>query len=127
LGQVFEAEKLLFTFYEAEKLNITICTEKINPYVFLMCNRYKIPIYYPFRFNPVPYSEELVDDMESLKRAGHITYSSPIAITQKGKARVEQRLDDFLFLSENIEKTLKELSKWDDKLLFQAIYDTITS
>ena len=126
MAQVLEAEKLLLMIYESDRLRAPICMEKVNPYVYLMRARYEVPLYYRFRFNPLPYSEELVDDLESLKIAGHITYSSPIEITQKGVARIEKKLIDFLHLSEAIGRALGEMSKWDDKLLFKAVYDTIT-
>ena len=126
MEQVLEAEKLLFAIYEAHKLKIDICKEKINPYVYLMRNRYGVPLYYSFRFTPVPYSEELEDDLISLKTAGHISFSSPITIADKGLERIKERIDQLSSLSKSIDKALEEMSGWDNKLLFQEVYNTAT-
>jgi uncharacterized protein YwgA len=126
VDEILEAEKLLLAVYEASRLKIALCREKINPYVYMMRIHYSIPLYYPFRFNPLPYSEELEDDLESLKNAGHICFSSPIEITEKGQERIRERMNEFSSLSNEIGKALTEMSRWDDRLLFQAIYNTIT-
>jgi len=127
MEQVLEAEKLLLTVYEANKLRVPISTERINPYIYLLRNRYEIPFYYAFRFNPLPFSEELMDDLESLRNGGNVSYGSPIKITDKGTERIERRKANLKPLSDGIDKALDEMSRWDDKLLFQAIYNTITT
>jgi uncharacterized protein YwgA len=126
MNQVLEAEKLLLMVYEAKKAHIILDREKVNPYVYLMRNRYQIPLFYVFRFNPAPYSDELEDDLESLKKAGHVHYSSPVVITDRGIERIEGKINELRSLSENIVEALEEMSNWDDKMLFQAIYDAIT-
>lgn len=126
MAQVLEAEKLLLTLYSANKLGMPVSTETINPYVYLLRNTYKVPLYYSFRFNPLPYSDELMNDLESLKRGGNIEYKSPIVMTDKGIERIEARMSKLRDISGNIEEALKEMSKWDDKSLFQAVYNTIT-
>jgi len=124
--EVLEAEKLLLTIYNANRLKILLTTEEINSHIYLLRSHYEIPFYYTFRFNPLPYSEELVEDLESLRYGGNVSFGSPIIITDKGVERIERRKEDLKSLSERIEKALTEMSGWDDKLLFQAIYNTIT-
>lgn len=126
MEQILEAEKLLLTIYDANKLGIGLSTERINPYIYLLRSRYEVPFYYSFRFNPLPYSEELMEDLESLRNGGNISYDSPIVITDKGRERIECRKAILKALSDSIRKPLDEMSRWDDKLLFQAIYNTIT-
>lgn len=126
MQQIIEAEKLLLTVYEANKLEIAISVKTINSYVYLLNRKYSLPFYYSFRFNPLPTSEDLIDDLESLKNGGNIAFSSPIVVTAKGKARIEQRLDTLRPFSQAVEKALNEMSKWDEKMLFRAIYNTIT-
>lgn len=122
-----DAEKLLLTLYKANKMGIPISTETINSYIYLLRNQYKIPFYYAFRFNPLPYSEELIDDLGGLRNGGNITYKSPIVVTDKGSKRIEKKMTNLEEIANNIEKALKEISGWDNKLIFQAIYNTITN
>ncbi len=126
MQQIAEAEKLLLTVYEANKLHVVVSVKTINSYVYLLNRQYSLPFYYSFRFNPLPTSEDLNDDLESLKNGGNISFNSPIVVTAKGKARIEGRLQSLAPFSQGVEKALNEMSKWDERMLSRAIYNTIT-
>jgi len=65
--------------------------------------------------------------MYSLRNAGHIKYSSPIELTQKGKTRIENNIINYGNLPELITNAIIELDGLDNNMIFRWIYNTITT
>jgi uncharacterized protein YwgA len=128
--EVSDSEKILGLIVEAELDGITIDEQYLDSYVYLMRERQNIPFGYTFIFHPLPYSDQLREDVVGLKMAGYII-SGSIKSTQKGKKYVDDKqavLSEFKELLEKIKIFLSEFSSskyFDRRSIFNAVYARI--
>ena len=120
--------KLLIVFYAADQINLPIEND-LDSYIFLLDAYGTLPFTYPFRFEPLPYSVPLHEDLYGLEQSKYIAKHSPLSITEKGKDWVSAELSDcasFRGGLDEIGEQIKEFSCWGKSELFKAVYSVIT-
>jgi hypothetical protein len=124
-----DSGKLLLLFGAADKRKVVIEEDDVDPYAFLLNARGALPFGYSFRFEPLPFSPALRDDLYMLLQARFVSPASSIAITRTGRAWIEDQAGKVHSLQEVLQRAGEELAlykSWDRHQLFDAIYGTLT-
>jgi uncharacterized protein YwgA len=124
---LLETEKVLVLAQETGRRRIQFDEEDANSFVFLLKQDFEVPFLYRFTFNPMPYSEELIDDIETLSKAGYLQTSSPISLEEKGRRWIEQNQERFRPFTSILSKALDRFGGFDKALLRRHAYNVATA
>jgi len=84
--------EVLFTLAAARENQIRIEKELFDTYLFLLKQDGVLRFSYPFRFQPLPVSDLLHEDLYNLTQAGFVKSSSPIGITDRGVGWLKEKV-----------------------------------
>lgn len=117
--------KVMLVLYSAANSDLKISGDRIDSYVYLLCEDGILRFTYPFRSKPLPYSPMLHEDLYNLSRMRFVTHGSLISITTQGKDWINERLpappEREEILSE-IGRRLKKYVSFSSIQLFQSAY-----
>ena len=122
-----DSEKVLAFIEVANEHDIKFDEQLLDSYIYLLKVNCNIPFGYSFVFHPLPYSNELRQDLMGLKMAGYAV-SGSILVTDKGKKWIQYRqtiIPDFKGLIERIGEFVSG-GLLDPKGLADAVYARIT-
>ena len=124
---LLETEKVLVLVQETDQRQIQFDEEDASSLIFLLKQDLKVPFLYRFTFNPMPYSEELVDDIETLHQAGYLQTSSPVSLEDKGRQWIEQNQDRFQLFTNLLSRALDRFGSFDKALMRRHAYNVATA
>ena len=125
-----DSGKLLMFFDAAQKKEISIDENYVDSYIYLLNAKGILSFNYHFRFEPLPYSPLLKDDIYGLMRADYLSKGSNIHITSYGSKWVKQVLPknrNAVGIYENLATCLSEFRELGETQLFKAVYATVTA
>lgn len=125
-----DSGKLLVFFDSAKQRTISIQENYIDSYIYLTNAKRIMSFNYPFRFEPLPFSPLLKEDLDGLIRAEYLSRGSNIFITSHGSKWVKQILPkkkDAERIYNSLSNCLSEFAELGESQLFKAVYATITT
>jgi len=122
-----ESEKVLLLAQEVKRRDVEFDEENASSLVFLLKQEGQVPFHYRFTFNPLPYSEELLDDLATLHEAGYLGVLSPIALQDKGSQWIKDNWDRLKWFADVLSKGFDKLGGFDRALLFTNAYNVATA
>ena len=118
--------KILLLLRSAARKKTAVDEDRIDSYIFLLRASEVLHFNYSFRFQPLPYSPLLHDDLYKLAQAEYVSYSSPISITSQGRRWVDARLPSGVAerarVLDAIGTHLREFSSWSADQLLRSVY-----
>lgn len=119
-----DAVKLLLTLKVAKEKDVDVDEKALPSYIYLLKAKDIIPFGYTFRFEPLPYSEDMENEFDTLTRTGLISHfpSGSVAITFSGETllKATKGLKD---IYRNIKNSpIEQWAKLDYKELFNESY-----
>lgn len=121
--------KVILVFHAAANSNLKISKDQVDSYIYLLCEDDILRFSYPFRFQPLPYSPLLHEDLYNLTQATFIGHSCLIHITAKGIDWIDEKLPVSSIREEILSEiggSLKEYVSLSPIQLFQSIYARTT-
>ena len=83
---------VLFTLAAAKENRLSVDKDLFDTYLFLLRSDGVLTFNYAFRFQPLPVSDLLRDDLYNLTQAGFVAASSPVLITEFGIEWLKHKL-----------------------------------
>ncbi len=121
--------KVMLVLHSAANSDLKISKDQIDSYIYLLCENDILRFTYPFRFQPLPYSPLLHEDIYNLSQASFIGHSCLIHITAQGMDWIDKRLPASPKREEILSEiggSLKEYVSLSPIQLFQSIYSRAT-
>jgi uncharacterized protein YwgA len=121
--------KVMLVLNSAADSDLAIDEDRIDSYIYLLHEDDILKFAYPFRFDPLPYSSMLHEDLYNLSQIHFVGHGSSIFITDQGKGWIKERLLDphnRKKIFSDIERHLKEYVSYSSSQLFDSVYARAT-
>lgn len=122
-----DCEKLLFVIQTADVDQIPIDKTNIHPYFFLLKFEDTLKFQYRFSLKPLPYSDQLDDDIFDMVSIEYLRSQSPIHITGLGEEWVQQYLQPDEQLRAAVSAKLRRYDQMTDEEMHDTLYHAVSA